>query len=354
MSVGVTLRDSTSDVDPQGLPVGTTANPLKVTTVSSGGVEATAPSVLSTANSSEALLGISAVFTGTAVDALQYGTIMVTAFSDVASAANGLSIQQSKNGTNWDVTDTYTISAGASSKISVPRQEQYVRVVYTNGGTIQATFRLSTILDPRMPRSSSIKPQDGLNVENDMDAAISVQTTYNGTTLDLARSIVNAVNSTGTGITAVGLVAQLDDTTPTTITENQFGALRMTPSRALIVYQNASPSDAWNYAAATSGIVNTTTAVTIKAAGGAGIRNYIKSLQVATDTLGAATELAVRDGAAGTVLWRGKLGTAALPQTTINFDPPLRGTAATLMEVVTLTASVTGGVFVNAQGFTGP
>jgi hypothetical protein len=33
------------------------------------------------------------------------------------------------------------------------------------------------------------------------------------------------------------------------------------------------PLSNWNYAAAASGIVNTTTAVTIKAAAGAGIRN---------------------------------------------------------------------------------
>lgn len=56
---------------------------------------------------------------------------------------------------------------------------------------------------------------------------------YNGTTWDRLRSIINATNSVGTGIAAVGLVAQLDDTSPTTITENQFGNVRMSPTRAL-------------------------------------------------------------------------------------------------------------------------
>jgi hypothetical protein len=37
---------------------------------------------------------------------------------------------------------------------------------------------------------------------------------------------------------------------------------------------------------------------------------------------------------------------------TINFEPPLRGTANTLTEIVTLTA-VTGGVYCNLQGYTG-
>lgn len=116
----------------------------------------------------------------------------------------------------------------------------------------------------------------------------------------------------------------------------------------------AVPSNSsWNYAPPVGGIVNSTTAVTIKTAAGAGIRNYLRSLQVASDTLGAATELCIRDGAAGTVLARLKLQTTSLPSNDIYFDPPLKGTANTLLEIVTLTASITGGVFVNAQGYVG-
>lgn len=123
----------------------------------------------------------------------------------------------------------------------------------------------------------------------------------------------------------------------------------------LPVSSSGQPSTFWNYAAATGGIVNTTTAVTIKAAAGAGVRNYLKSLEIAHDALGAATEFAVRDGAGGTILFRGKLQTTAIDAAggagTIIFEPPLKSTANTLLEVVTLTA-VTGGVFVNAQGYT--
>jgi len=108
----------------------------------------------------------------------------------------------------------------------------------------------------------------------------------------------------------------------------------------------------WKYAAATTGIVNSTTAVTIAPAV-AGLANYLTGIQINTDTLGAATELAVRDGAGGTVLWRCKLQTAALPPLDIEFVSPIKGTVGNLLEVVTLTASVTGGVFVNAQGYSG-
>jgi hypothetical protein len=109
----------------------------------------------------------------------------------------------------------------------------------------------------------------------------------------------------------------------------------------------------WSYAAATGGIVNTTTAVTIKAAAGASVRNYVSSCTISHDALGAVTEVAIRDGAGGTVLWRGKVQTAAAEDRTISFPVPLKGTANTLLEVVTLSATVTGAVFVNCQGFTG-
>lgn len=120
-----------------------------------------------------------------------------------------------------------------------------------------------------------------------------------------------------------------------------------------VIARSASAADTWSYAPPVGGIVNSVVAVTIKAAAGAGLRNYLSSMTVDHDALGAATELAIRDGAGGAVLWRGKLQTAAREGGCFYFDPPLRGTANTLLEVVTLTASVTGGVFVNASGFTG-
>lgn len=85
---------------------------------------------------------------------------------------------------------------------------------------------------------------------------------YNGTSWDKSRAVTNATNSTGTGIAAAGLVAQLDDTSPTTITENQFGNLRMTADRSLIV------SDRSTTPTQTS-VVGSATTVTVLAANNA-------------------------------------------------------------------------------------
>ena len=124
---------------------------------------------------------------------------------------------------------------------------------------------------------------------------------------------------------------------------------------ALINKPYSIPEGDWSYAAAASGIANTTTAVTIAAAAGAGLRNYITGVQLSSDALGAATEFAIRDGAAGTVLWRKKIGTAGIVNgINYTFASPLKSTANTLLEVVTLTASITGAVYFNAQGYIAP
>lgn len=138
---------------------------------------------------------------------------------------------------------------------------------------------------------------------------------------------------------------------PTTLVAGDAARLTMTKGAAAVVMPYASPDTSWSYAAAAGGILNTTTAVTIKAAGAALVRNHITSIQVQSEALTNATELAIRDGAGGTVLWRIKIPTTGLPGTTFNFNTPLRGTAATLLEVVTLTASGAGAVYFNAQGF---
>ena len=107
----------------------------------------------------------------------------------------------------------------------------------------------------------------------------------------------------------------------------------------------------WQFASAAGGILNTTIAVTIKAAGAASIRNYITGITIMAQALGAATELVIRDGAAGGVVWRTAIPTTGLPTTNINFPTPLKGSAATLLEVATTTATVTGAVYFNAQGY---
>ena len=157
----------------------------------------------------------------------------------------------------------------------------------------------------------------------------------------------------GTNPIAVGLEGRTSS--KTSVTNATLVRPIATTDGRQVIRLNSIPENEWVYAAASGGIANTTTAVTLVAAQAAGIRNYLTNLQLSSDALGAATEIAIRDGAGGTVLWRGKIGTAGIAGvSTIQFSDPLKSTAATLLEVVTLTASVTGSVYVNAQGYIAP
>ncbi len=122
-----------------------------------------------------------------------------------------------------------------------------------------------------------------------------------------------------------------------------------------IVRLDAIPENEWSYVAASGGITNTTTAVSLAAGAGSGVRNYITSLQISSDTLGTATELVIRDGVGGTVLWRTKIGTVGTGGIrNIRFSTPLRGSSNTLLEAACVTATGTGSIYLNAQGYKAP
>lgn len=62
---------------------------------------------------------------------------------------------------------------------------------------------------------------------------VSANALWNGATWDRWKSAGAGLNTTGTGIAAAQIVGQFDDVSPTAITENQFGNLRMSANRNL-------------------------------------------------------------------------------------------------------------------------
>jgi len=101
-----------------------------------------------------------------------------------------------------------------------------------------------------------------------------------------------------TGSSAVGVVSNSSDTVGTgtiTLAVQALGYVfdgtafaRQRGDAAGIVTQPGLVATHWNYAAASGGISNTTTAVTIRAAAGAGVRNCMASVQMFNGPLGAA------------------------------------------------------------------
>lgn len=71
-----------------------------------------------------------------------YKKITATAYADQASATNGLQIQVSRDNSNWRVIAQATVSASTLTTLTADIVYQYVRIVYTNGATLQGVFAL--------------------------------------------------------------------------------------------------------------------------------------------------------------------------------------------------------------------
>jgi hypothetical protein len=147
----------------------------KIRATVEGSIVAALGGAVDTNNSTSTPLGIGEAFTGTATDILNYGTVFVTVYSDVASATDGLDIQQSPDGTNWDNGDSYTVPAGVGKNYAVNPHCRYLRVVYTNGAASQSEFRLQTILKGNSTESSH-RIQDSIVDDDDARLVKSVIT----------------------------------------------------------------------------------------------------------------------------------------------------------------------------------
>lgn len=101
---------------------------------------------ISTVNSSTANLASAATFTGTAEDMLGYASVQVNFKADQAAT---IQVQQSTDSTNWDISDSYTVSANTGDSRAFKANARYVRVLVTNnGGSTTTVLRLQTILCP--------------------------------------------------------------------------------------------------------------------------------------------------------------------------------------------------------------
>jgi hypothetical protein len=160
---------------------------------------------ISTGNSTSSNLASLAVFTGTSESVLGYSLISVTFKADQSCT---IQVQQSTDGTNWDISDSYTVPASSGDHRSFALAATYIRVVVTNNGGSATTFlRLQTIISPVGEPSST----SSINVS----VGVVDKTTFTyGTDKDQP----------------IGAVYQ--DTAPT-VSAGQQGAVRMTQYRGL-------------------------------------------------------------------------------------------------------------------------
>jgi hypothetical protein len=125
-------------------------------------------------NSTTQTLGAGATYTGTATSTLDYAIISVTLKSNVASATDGLCVEKSHDGINWDFIDKYTVPADSGKEYSFQTSTEYYRVIYTNGGVSQTTFRLQSVLKKTNTKPSSHRVQDPIIDDDDAELVTNV------------------------------------------------------------------------------------------------------------------------------------------------------------------------------------
>lgn len=159
---------------------------LLVNIVSTAGADIMSNAV-STVNSSSANLAAGATFTGTAEDITKYAEVRVSVFASHASALNGLQLQQSSDGTNWDASDAFSIPAATNKTFGTGSAARFFRLVYTNGSTLTTSLRIQTTYHVNATKPSSIRPQDDRTNDNDFIEGMSYNSVYNGLTWDRMR-----------------------------------------------------------------------------------------------------------------------------------------------------------------------
>jgi hypothetical protein len=127
-------------------------------------------------NSSSTPLGISSSFTGTGTDVSSYASISIHIHADQDSALDGMQFQFSTDNTNWDDINEFNLTVAESDtrRFQFPVTAQFFRVVYNNGGTAQASFRLQTILHTTDILTSIHRIDTGLSNDRSVSVTKSV------------------------------------------------------------------------------------------------------------------------------------------------------------------------------------
>jgi hypothetical protein len=180
------------------------------------GIVALAPGHISTINSTTNALNAGLSFTGEWEDITNFGVIVVSITSNVASATNGLVVQFSTDGTVAGIVsdDEFTLSAGAKKTWSFQAAAQYFRIIYTNGGTNQTSFNLQTILKPYYVKPSSHRIQDMIVDDDDAETTLNTAATAGDTSISVADTTGFAVGNQikieetvdGVGIQEIGIM----------------------------------------------------------------------------------------------------------------------------------------------------
>lgn len=170
----------------------------QITTAGELVVRANQNAVVSTVNSSTANLAAAATFTGTGESTLNVSAIQVNLF---ASQNCTVQCQQSMDGTNWDIADSFTTIANVGESRTFVATASFFRTVVTNnGGATTTALRLqSVLLSIGDPAPRALGTAGGLKIEG-IATAVPVPTKQ-------SRSATSTQTSVASSITVVTILA---------------------------------------------------------------------------------------------------------------------------------------------------
>lgn len=255
------------------------ANVLK-----SDGTTAAKNSQLVAGINQEATWSVTSVSNGTSYDVSGYRSISIHVLTQYTGSTPTVNFWQSNDNTNWvplalvkpdnSLSSNSTSTTQSNVMFTGPLTSRYFRLTFTgtySSSTSTGVIEFFTHANPNLVSiagqialngTQSVNTTSGTgaavpanafyigvngsgnltginaisNVTDGVNGTGTVATSptfFNGTNQDRGRSIINATNSVGTGIQAVGIIGQFDDVSPTAITENQFGNIRMSANRNL-------------------------------------------------------------------------------------------------------------------------
>lgn len=282
---------------------------------------------------------------GSATSCEQYNGLLLQILSTAGVTAGAVTFEQSADGTNWvllQVQDvavqnanpvtSLTIAASTTRLFAASLFSRFIRVrvstTIAGGGSIQAIAVLSQNGPSTLTQNVQQATASNLNA-----------TVVGSGNFTVVGAAGHSAASSGNPIRVAGRVNTAVDTT---LVAGDVADLFVSSSGQLVQKPYAVAELDWQY----TGVLTTTTAQAVRTAGAAGVRNYVTGLQY-QNTNATATTILVQDGTT-TIAQFHAPANMALPAV-IGFATPLRGTAATALNVNCGTAA--SNLLVNVQGY---
>lgn len=225
-----------------------------------------------------------------------------------------------------------TITAAGLWSLQVSGRLLRLRMtVATSGGT--TTFRVMGINAPAPSLQAAVISSGTLTTCSTVTTCSTLTTLANGQTAHSSASTGNPLRIGGRVIT----------TLDTTLAQGDASDIAVTTGQQLLIKAFASAENDWH----ATGTLSDTTSTQARAVGAASIRNYVTGLEIQLTVLSVSTTFSILDGAS--TLWSCNLSAVMTTPIAITFPTPLRGTAATALNVKLGTASNT--VMYNIHGY---